>query len=76
MTPNFLLLGNQSETIFSRYWLIKNGIIKQILRKDKKKGLRRNSRLLKRHLYQKYFEQPSDDTKFQKNQTLETLVLL
>ena len=74
-----VLLDNQSETILVQILVYKNGIIKRILREDKKKGPRRNSRLLKNHLFPSRPEvvrKTFSRYKISKSQTLETLVLL
>ena len=56
-----------------------NGIIKRILREDKKKGPRRNSRLPKKHLFHsrpKVLWTTFRHYKISKSQTLEMLLLL
>ena len=58
--------------------IYKNGVIKQILREDKKKGPRRNSRLPKYLFYSRpeVLRTTFRRYKISKSQTLETLVLL
>ena len=58
--------------------IYKNGIIKRILREDKKNGPRRNSRLPKKRLYSRpeVLRTTFKRYKISKSQTLETLVLL
>ena len=79
MTPNCLLLDNQSETVLVQILIYKNGIIELILREGKKKGPRRNSRLPKKHLFHsrpEVLRTTFRRYKISKSQTLETLVLL
>ena len=78
MTPNCLLLDNHQKPFLVQILIYKNGIIKRILREDKKKGPRRNSRLPKKHLFHSTPEVLRTTFrcyKISKSRTLETLVL-